>query len=313
MEQDQRRTSSEDKVSEGSLGQNEERHGIAIQKEEEVDNAYTLLGSKFTSLWNTASRNAESLQEKMTRGSAGQSILNHFSSVQKGLVTFSPSSDRHAKSDSDSTDNSNANAIIDIHSVSDHANKALDDLDVQLEKVEKKAGELVTLLTSFFSKTPATIKKDEESSRGNMGNSNPSELGYGSSRFDSELFKLHTRKDVYLTELTSEAAELEDFNLAERTQLIEELLKKYPDTLKVTFETLVPTDVLFELFWLRYFHEESEIKRHESIRKQILHETPLKKPSELKRADEENSEEEDEGFAWDDDEEEETDEASFQE
>jgi murein DD-endopeptidase MepM/ murein hydrolase activator NlpD len=50
------------------------------------------------------------------------------------------------------------------------------------------------------------------------------------------------------------AAFLETFSIEARTDEIGKLLELYPDSLKVQFETLVPTDVPYNDFWERHFY-----------------------------------------------------------
>ncbi|KAL7579866.1 hypothetical protein ACA910_004877 [Epithemia clementina (nom. ined.)] len=47
---------------------------------------------------------------------------------------------------------------------------------------------------------------------------------------------------------------LANFSVEERTEEISKLLEENPDTLKVVFESLVPTKVKYEDFWHRYFY-----------------------------------------------------------
>lgn len=47
---------------------------------------------------------------------------------------------------------------------------------------------------------------------------------------------------------------LESFKIDDKTQEIAKLLEDYPDTVKVHFETLVPTEIPYDVFWQRYFY-----------------------------------------------------------
>lgn len=47
---------------------------------------------------------------------------------------------------------------------------------------------------------------------------------------------------------------LASFKIDDKTQEIAKLLEDHPDTVKVHFETLVPTEIPYEVFWQRYFY-----------------------------------------------------------
>lgn len=47
---------------------------------------------------------------------------------------------------------------------------------------------------------------------------------------------------------------LDSFKIDDKTQEIAKLLEDHPDTIKVHFETLVPTEIPYDVFWQRYFY-----------------------------------------------------------
>lgn len=56
---------------------------------------------------------------------------------------------------------------------------------------------------------------------------------------------------------------LDAFQIDEKTQDIAELLEENPDTIQSHFETLVPTEISYALFWQRYFYRCGDEERIE--------------------------------------------------
>jgi BSD domain len=74
---------------------------------------------------------------------------------------------------------------------------------------------------------------------------------------DDEVARRRGLLETY-TEALDESDELvqqylDSFRIDDKTQEIETLLETHPDTLKVHFEALVPTELTYALFWQRYF------------------------------------------------------------
>jgi len=56
---------------------------------------------------------------------------------------------------------------------------------------------------------------------------------------------------------------LDTFQIDDKTQEIAELLKEHPETIQVHFESLVPTEISYALFWQRYFYRCGDDERIE--------------------------------------------------
>ncbi|KAK9709670.1 BSD domain-containing protein 1 [Basidiobolus ranarum] len=122
-------------------------------------------------------------------------------------------------------------------------------------------------------------------------------------RKEVQLASIRSKEDTYLADpTTEEAADPEDvkkfeefsenFKVADYTDQITDLLKENPE-LQELMQQIVPTQVPYEKFWLRYYFRVFEIDEKEELRKQLVN-AAINKDEEL--------------FNWDDDEEEEEEE-----
>lgn len=283
-----------------------------VSLDKDAENAYSSLETRFASLWKNASEGAQNLQERMNieerkstflaQLNAAKDNINTNESVQTNLNALEGQLrdlGEHVK---------NIEANIDFKSLSSQANKALDTLDSKLEGIELQAGKFVSLFTSFFTNmvkidTPVTpeVKESEKI----YSTSAVASAAYGSTRYDTDLFKLHTTESRFLDYSLDDAEELKAFDVETKTQEIASLLKTYPETLERIMNQLVPVKIAYDVFWYRYFKMESELKESEQKRKQLLFENDSSAHATENQGDQGgHEEEEEEEFTWDDEDEE---------
>lgn len=287
---------------------NEKTQDAIHRLESDIDSAYSSIESKFSALWSSASQNAQGIlakvdfeqrrKELMEQLNAAKANINNNKLVQDNVQSI----EKQLK-----TLGEQVKALetkVDLKKLSTQANSALDTLDSKLEIVEQQAGKYMNQFTSFFSSmialessTPSPAKEQETlfSSSALYG------AAYGSSRYETDLFKLHTTESYYLDDTKDVAAELGLFNVEEKTLEIGALLQKYPETLEKLMNKLVPVQIPYNVFWYRYFKAEAEVKTSEQSRKELL---TKKDTSKVSSPGQGSDEEEDEEFTWDDDEDE---------
>lgn len=284
---------------------------------EDIESAYSSLETRFASLWKNASEGAQNLQDKLNIEERKSKFMSQLNSAKENI-----NSNESVQSNLNSLEGQlkdlgdqvkKFEAKIDFKSISNQANKALDTLDSKLEGIEEQAGKFVNLFTSFFSSmvkidTPTSPEVKEPEML--FSTSAVSSAAYGSTRYDTDLFKMHTNESRFLESSTDESEKLKQFDVESKTAEIASLLKKYPDTLEKLMNRIVPVKIAYNVFWYRYFKMESDLKESEQKRKQLLYEND----SNTNTAENEGNEEEDEEeeFTWDDEDDEEADAALAQ-
>ncbi|KAK6201478.1 uncharacterized protein RJT21DRAFT_35439 [Scheffersomyces amazonensis] len=278
----------------------------AVEKlESEIDKAYTAVEAKFQDLWSNATKNASGLQDKYKLDERRDQLLGQLNVARENLannnnIVAVRDNLKHIEDQLKKVQLPDVK--IDLKNLQDQANTALDSLDATLEQVEKQAGKYVSSFTSFLT----SMVSVEAEPNGNeeketlFSSSNPisSHESYGSTRYDNDLFKLHTSESAYISSDLDIKSEVEAFNADSKTDEISKLLEKYPNTLTKTMNDLVPVKISYNLFWYRYFKNDQKLRDSEQKRKQLL--LDGKSGSTESKGDEE-----DEDFTWDDDEEEE--------
>lgn len=284
--------------------ENAKTEEVMTKLEGDIDHAYTSIEEKLSGLWLNASKNAQDLQSKykldekraelLAKLNDAKSNINNNKLVQDNLQAV----DKQLK---DLTEQfKGLDTKVDFQKLSSQANNALDTLDSKLELVEKQAGRYVSQFASFFSGIVSVEAKEESREPETIFTQsvvdNPN---YGSSRFDSELFRLHTTEKLYLDGSKDDEGELKAFNVEAKTDEISGLLKKYSDTLERLMNKLVPVEIPYNVFWYRYFKMEADIKHAEQSRKELL----------TKKVDDTTNDgpahDDEEEFTWDDEEDEE--------
>ncbi|GEQ72701.1 hypothetical protein JCM33374_g6388 [Metschnikowia sp. JCM 33374] len=312
------------KHDESSNSENTKQSFPAMSRlESEIDDVYTSIESKISTFWSTASRSIHGPQRNENADAKSNSPKQETSNLVL-LPSVSGHDEVLPGEELSSRSQKTLDPKIDLASISIQANKALDELDSKLEIVEKRAGNLVSSITSFFS-TAAVSSSTVSGSK--VKDSSPLPIipgdAYGSSRYDMELFKLHTTTDFFLDGSLYDEAELREFKVDEKTQEISNLLGRYQGTLENLMNKLVPTQITYNQFWFRYFKQESKLRAGEKARKELLGdkgevrenlgfdqngpETACNQPDKQAKVVEETKESEDEeDFLWDDDDEVET-------
>lgn len=273
--------------------ENDTKTDNAVQKlESEIEKAYEAVEARFGTLWTNAAGNAQELQEKykveehrkqlLEQLKVAKDNINNRAKVTETLAQFEEQFKKVPVPE------------VDFKKLQLQANDALDVLDSKLELVEQQAGKYVSQMSSFFSNFvsvsgPTSDSKNiDETSTIFVAPSHPTSE-YGASRFDNELFKLHTTTEFYTDPVGDEKEA--GFNADSKTEEISKLLEKYPNTLTKLMNDLVPVKISYNLFWYRYFEHESDLKQAEKRRQELQKDK--------------GDEEEDDDFTWDDDEEEE--------
>ncbi|GMM33870.1 Dos2 protein [Saccharomycopsis crataegensis] len=192
--------------------------------------------------------------------------------------------------------------------LSSATNSYLDDLDHELEQVEKFSLGYANKLGTLIKKNILEDNDDEtisdqaihEANRGDLGDDEAeilfnvpenSKTTIYATRTDGQLQALHTSQDLYITNaVDSDYAEFaKGFKIDEKTNDIAEVLKKHPE-LQNLMASLVPTKISYQEFWTRYYFMYGQILKQEAARKKLL----------------QNNHNNDEGdFNWDDEEDEE--------
>ncbi|KAI5954275.1 hypothetical protein KGF54_002050 [Candida jiufengensis] len=256
--------------------------------ENEIDKAYGVVESKFQQFW---SKNSHLLQNQSIDEHKQQFVkqlnsmkenLSHNKNIQ--LVTENFNNFENQLKDL------NLEGKLNIKDISTKANHALDVLDSKLEIVEKEASKYVNSFTSFFSQIISVAPEESkpEPEKEVIFNSSLNQYtNYGTTRYDSDLLKLHTDKSYYITKDEDDTSPDTNFNADDKTKEIEELLKKYPTTLTKLMNEIVPIQVSYNKFWYLYFQNELKLQELDKQRKEL------------------QTKKEDEEFDWDDDDEDE--------
>ena len=278
-------------------GANNNKTEDAVHKlEDEIDQAYTAVETRFAGLWSSASKNANELQEKYKLEEHKKQLLEQLSSAKENINNKAKVTENLGQIEEQLKALSGHMPDVDLKNLQQHATNTLDTLDSTLELVEKQAGKYVTQLTSFFSGMVAVNPDDlqAEGSRETIFKTPlNSKENYGTSRYENDLYNLHTTASIYTSDEADSEQEIKNFSADAKTDEISKLLEDYPNTLTKLMNDLVPVKVSYELFWYRYFKAEAKLKESEKKRKELL------KKKENKEANDNG--EDDEEFTWDDD------------
>jgi hypothetical protein len=278
--------------------------------EEEVDQLYGTIETKFQQLWQSASKEAGEINEKYNLDERKNKILQQLTDLKKNPTiaeNLLAVEQQLAKLNIDSTQlqtrAKEAYASLDLSTTAGNAfktvenldlkstaNNALDSLDSQLEKVENAAVSYVSSFASFFSNAISVVPEATKAPEAKTESKKTlfvSPLKYGTTRFQQDLFKLHTDETGYF----KESSNGEKFDVDAKTKEISDLLQEYPE-LNNLMNKLVPVKLAYGVFWERYFQQHAVIEEAEAKRNQL-------KKEHVTGGDEDE-------FNWDDDEEEET-------
>lgn len=265
---------------------------IAVERlENEIDHVYSLVESRFQTILNDEQtvKGKEILMKQLNSLKENANVSQNVEFIEKLLANFTSNLSQGYSLDKltsqlnvinkKSLDDSFKDLSGKLSSIDIDSN--LDALDSKLEIVERKGGEYLSQMSSFFS-TLVSVQSENTNSESPEKELTFSPISsykvYGASRYDNELFKLHTTASFY------QDKEL-DFDVEAKTEEIADLLKKYPETLDKMMNYMVPVKVSYKSFWDCYFNQLKQIDESEKKRKELL-----------------NSVNEDD-FSWDDDEE----------
>ena len=104
--------------------------------------------------------------------------------------------------------------------------------------------------------------------------------GDSTTRLDAQLHLLHSNLELFKTDPKGEAFSTfkAAFSTDRQTEKIAADLEKYPG-LRATMEKLVPGEVEYAPFWIRYYFLRNELDLEEQKRKELLKGTPLPSPA----------------------------------
>jgi hypothetical protein len=90
-------------------------------------------------------------------------------------------------------------------------------------------------------------------------------------RLDAQLHLLHSNLELFSTDPKVESFKNfgDTFSVEKQTDKIASDLERYPD-LRATMEKLVPGDVEYKAFWVRYYFLRNELDQEEKKRKELL-------------------------------------------
>ncbi|KAI5957043.1 hypothetical protein CANMA_004456 [Candida margitis] len=273
--------------------------------EQEIDKAYGVVEAKFQDLWND---NADLLQNKYHLDEHKQSLVRQLNTLKANV---SENKNLQAASEGfrafeEQLKQANLEQRLHVNELKKTATSALDALDSRLEIVENKANEYVTQFTSFFSNIvsvrPETDPEQPQDDKEVLYSSPLNKYTqYGTTRYERDLLKLHTTEAYFTEDGNDDPEELKQFNSDSKTTEIDNLLKKYPDTLTEMMNELVPVRVSYNTFWYRYFKNEEKLKELDEQRKNLL-----RKEKNGEETTGKTNEKEEDDFTWDDEDEEET-------
>ena len=114
---------------------------------------------------------------------------------------------------------------IKLQDISTQANSALDVLDSKLEVVEREAGKYFGNFTSFYlilylfhqaTTVPTTTTMLTKTKEVLFNSSLNQYNNYGTTRYDTDLLKLHTTEEFYLSDELDDENEIKNFNADEK-------------------------------------------------------------------------------------------------
>jgi hypothetical protein len=90
-------------------------------------------------------------------------------------------------------------------------------------------------------------------------------------RLDAQLHLLHSNLELFRTDPKVESFETfgDTFSVEEQTDKIASDLERYPE-LRASMEKLVPDEVEYKAFWIRYYFLRNELDQEEKKRKELL-------------------------------------------
>lgn len=285
-------------IPEVEKGNNDERNDtkteqVIEQLNSEVENTFSKMESGWSNMWNSASKSANELQKQY-----------HLEEYKKRLVDQL----QNAKNNMDNTRTvqsglgaveqqlKNLGKQLHVEDVQNATSNVLENLDGKIGQVEQHTGRYMSQFASLFSDmfaiTPAENEKEELFSRPSLN----AREEYGTSRYENELYHLHTNPSYYLDSERDNKEEHELFKEEERKEEITVLLKKYPKSLEKLMNELVPLKVSYKDFWYRYFKAREQLTSAEQKRKQLM----VSKSSASFKDGRGEVDEEEENFTWDD-------------
>lgn len=94
---------------------------------------------------------------------------------------------------------------------------------------------------------------------------------YSTTRLDAQLHLLHTNLELFHSDPKVESFEAftAAFSIDKQTEKVSADLERYPE-LRSTMEKLVPGEVEYTAFWIRYYFLRNELDLEEQKRKEVL-------------------------------------------
>lgn len=239
------------------------------QIENEIEKVYTLLESRFQGLIHDEALQSKELIAQLNKLKENVNVAGNLEYLETQLANLRSNISKDYSVDKLTAQLSkiNTTSFESVKGLSEKLPSAidsqLDSLDEKLEIVERKGGEYLQQVGSFFSSFITVSEPAEEVKDELVFPSLSASKVYSTSRYDNDLYKLHTSENLYEE---SEA----DFDVDSKTDQITRLLTKYPETLDKLMNHLVPVKISYKSFWYSYFNQLGVIDKAELKRKELL-------------------------------------------
>lgn len=241
----------------------------------EIDLVYSTIETNLSSLWNKTSTEAKTINDKYLEQHKQQllqqltklkenPIKDNLKGIEEQLKGLNIDTSVLGKV-KESVSKVGVLQNINAEDISKQANNALDTLDSHLEQVEATALGYVKALGSFWGRVVSVepeVKESPKETKEPKETLFVSPMKYGTSRYDQDLYKLHTDASGYKDSVGA------TFNVESRTDEIAELLKKYPQLNELMHE-IVPVKLAYPTFWYQYFEQLRVIQHDDDVRKKL--------------------------------------------
>ncbi|KAF8246751.1 hypothetical protein K440DRAFT_585365 [Wilcoxina mikolae CBS 423.85] len=268
------------------------------------------------SYYETARKEYPAVAEQATKGFTD--LKTNLVARTRSLSITGDAAPTTAASDrSGESSNSNAVAAAKAHeeSLLEKLRKGASQKIAEIEAAEARADEYLVkfgssiggFLRDAITIAPPSSKEDKGEVVFEAKGADDAKKQIFTTRLDAQLHLLHTNHDLFRSDPSVESfkAFTEGFSAEKQTDKVASDLERYPE-LRSTMEKLVPGEVEYKAFWVRYYFLRNELDLEEKKRKELLQGATI--DEEEVGWDEDDSEEEEEEDDDDEDDEDEDDE-----